>query len=259
MSEQPVVIVTGASRGLGAATARVLGGLGAVVILTARGENGLDEVERDITQAGGIAYCHLCDVSSMNDCRLLIQDTVQRFGNIDALVNNAGVIRPIASIGQGDPRVWEQNILINLVGPYFLTYYALPYLRGRMGRIINVSSGSAVSVDEGWSAYSVAKAGLNHFTRILAAEEPAITAITFRPGKMDTAMQATIRAEGKDGMPEARYAQFVRHFEQGELASPEQVGLALAVLALYAPRAWNGEFIRLGEERLQMLIAHPNG
>jgi NAD(P)-dependent dehydrogenase (short-subunit alcohol dehydrogenase family) len=223
--------------------------------VTARTYTEIRKTTDQITQAGGLAHAVVCDVSREMHCNYLVKETINHFKKIDVIVNNAGVIRPIATIADGIPTDWTENILINLVGPYYLTHFALPYLRESAGRIINVSSGSATSVDEGWSAYATAKAGLNHFTRILAAEEPSITAVSFRPGKMDTEMQATIRAEGKNGMSKDRYEQFVRHFEHGDLATPEQVGRALAVLALHAPNTWSGEFVGVNDEKVRALIA----
>jgi len=147
-------------------------------------------------------------------------------------------------------------ILVPLIlfGPVMLTQAALPHLRQRAGRVINVSSGAAVKVIQGWGAYCVAKAALNHFTRVLAEEEPAITAIALRPGKVDTAMQETIRKEGAGGMTASAHAGFVEAHARGELLPPEQPGRALAVLALHGPREWSGEFISWDEEKLQLLV-----
>jgi NAD(P)-dependent dehydrogenase (short-subunit alcohol dehydrogenase family) len=250
---KPVVIVTGASRGLGAAAAILLAAQGAAVVLTARSEADLRAVADDIHTHGGEAHPIVCDVSQPTACQQLVEETLSRYGHLHSIVNNAGVIQPIASIAESNPVHWTENLIINLAGPYYLTRYALPHLRAQRGRVINVSSGAAVMVFEGWSAYAAAKAGLNHFTRALAAEEPDITAIAFRPGKIDTPMQATIRSEGGQGMTAEQHAAFVRFHEQGELASPFAVGRVLAALALHAPHAWSGEFINITEARATAL------
>src|SRR5690606_25300514 len=96
---------------------------------------------------------------------------------------------------------------------------------------------------------------LNHFTRVLAAEEPEIVALTFRPGVVDTAMQQTIREEGGQGMTAESHQKFKQYHETGELLPPERPGRALATLALAAPPQWSGEFIGWGEERVQALVA----
>jgi len=109
-------------------------------------------------------------------------------------------------------------------------------------------------VIQGWGAYCTAKAAVNHFTRVLAEEEPDVTAIAFRPGVVDTAMQAQIRREGASGMPKEAYARFVDYHEQGDLLPPEVPGCALAVLAFYAPHEWSGSFLPWNDEQVQSLV-----
>jgi NAD(P)-dependent dehydrogenase (short-subunit alcohol dehydrogenase family) len=103
------------------------------------------------------------------------------------------------------------------------------------------------------SAYSAAKAAINQFTKVLADEEPDITAIALRPGAINTLMQEIIREKGKTVMPEPVYQKFVNRFDQGKLLPPELPGTVAAILALYAPHEWSGEFIRWDEERVQLL------
>jgi NAD(P)-dependent dehydrogenase (short-subunit alcohol dehydrogenase family) len=251
---QPTILVTGASRGLGAATARMGAELGANVALMARSEEELLTVAEEIRSAGGQAVAVSGDVSVAADCRRAVAEAVERYGGLDAVVNNAGVLEPIAPIAEGDPQAWEENLRINVLGPVLVTQAALPHLRQRQGRVLNVSSGAALHVIPGWAAYSASKAAVNHFTRALAVEEPEVTAIAFRPGVVDTAMQATIRAEGRRGMPEEEYARFVHYYQEGELLPPEVPGCALAVLALYAPHEWTGQFVAWDEERVQSLV-----
>ena len=252
---KPVIIITGASRGLGAAAAQILSEKGATVVLLARTKDELDAVTKQITDAGGEAMAMPCDVSDAAACQRVIEQTLARYGSLDTIVNNAGVIHPISTIADSDPQAWAQNVMINLVGVFNLTHYALPHLRQRSGRVITVSSGAAVLVEEGWSAYSAAKAGVNHFARTLATEEPHITSIAFRPGKIDTPMQKTIRRDGSAGMSAEGYAKFVGYHGSGALISPFIVGQILAALALYAPHEWTGEFINVTEDRLAKLVS----
>jgi NAD(P)-dependent dehydrogenase (short-subunit alcohol dehydrogenase family) len=135
-----------------------------------------------------------------------------------------------------------------------LTQAALPHLRQQSGRVISVSSGAAIKVMPGWAAYCASKAALNHFARLLAEEEPTITSIAFRPGAVDTAMQATIRRDGAEGMPADLYAKFVRYHQEGELLPPEVPACALAVLALHARREWSGAFLPWNNEPVQSLV-----
>ncbi|HEX6385997.1 MAG TPA: SDR family NAD(P)-dependent oxidoreductase [Anaerolineae bacterium] len=251
---EPTVIITGASRGLGAAAAQVAARLGANVVLNARSTNELEAVAQSIRDAGGNAIALAGDVSRLEDCQTLVQEAVNRFGRLDALVNNAGVVEPIAPIAEADPALWQQNLLINVLGPMMLTQAALPHLQTSQGRVINVSSGAAVNPVPGWSAYCAAKSALNHFNNVLAIEETSVTAIAFRPGVVDTEMQRVIREEGAEGMPEGAHERFVTYHEQGDLLPAEVPGMALAIVALQAPREWSGEFIAWDEERVQALV-----
>ncbi|HEX6304359.1 MAG TPA: SDR family NAD(P)-dependent oxidoreductase, partial [Anaerolineales bacterium] len=183
---EPTLIITGASRGLGAATAKIAAQLGANVIINARSEEDLAAMAQEIQDSGGRALGVAGDVSRIEDCWRLVNKALRQYGQVDAIINNAGIIDPMATIAESDPHTWKENIAINLLGPVYLTQAALPHLRKQNGRVINVSSGAAVKVVEGWSAYCSAKAALNHFNRILASEEDAITAIAFRPGAIDT-------------------------------------------------------------------------
>jgi NAD(P)-dependent dehydrogenase (short-subunit alcohol dehydrogenase family) len=251
---ETAVIVTGASRGLGAATARLAAQLGAGVALVARSAGDLEQVAREIRDAGGQALPLEGDVTRMEDCERVVAGTVERFGGLDALVNNAGILEPIAPLAEMEAGAWEKNWAVNVLGPALMTRVALPHLRKRQGRILNVSSGAAVHAIPGWGAYCLAKAAINQFGRMLAAEEPEVTCLSFRPGVVDTAMQATIRREGARGMPGEVHERFVRYHQAGELLPPEAPGCGLAVLALYAPRAWSGEFLSWDEEQVQALV-----
>ncbi len=250
--ENPTLIITGASRGLGAATAQIAARMGANVVINARSETDLKMIAEQIPENGKVLAVR-GDVGEENDCRLLVLKTIEEFGRVDAIINNAGIIEPIAAIAKSSPANWQKSLNINLLGPMMMTQAALPYLRKRKGRVINVSSGAAVKAIQGWGAYCTAKAALNHFTRVLALEEPAITAISFRPGVVDTAMQKIIREEGANGMQRERYTQFVDLFAAGRLLPPEKPGKALALLALKAPHQLSGEFIQWDDERIQAL------
>ena len=253
MSDQ-TVLVTGASRGLGAATAVMLGRLGANVALMARTKDGLVSVAQESEAAGGQSLVVLGDVSQPADCHRAVTAVTETFGRLDAVVNNAGVLGPIAPIANGEPEAWRANWSVNLLGPAMITQRALPYLRKQQGRVVSVSAGAAVRVFPGWAAYSVSKAALNHFTRLLAKEEPAITAIAFRPGTVDTAMQTMIREEGMGGMPKDLHRHFVRQHQEGELLPPDVPACALAILALYAPHEWSGSFVPWNDKEVQSLV-----
>jgi 3-oxoacyl-[acyl-carrier protein] reductase len=194
-----VIIVTGASRGIGASAAAALAKQGATVMLAARDGKLAAEVARGIVEAGGRAASATCDVSNYAAVEVLVSETESRFGPVDTLINNAGVIEPIATIAESDPASWARNIEINLVGAYNPIRALLPrMIKAGGGTIVNVSSGAAIRPLEGWSAYCSAKAGLAMLTRAIMLENTAtgIRVFGFQPGTTDTDMQVTIRASG---------------------------------------------------------------
>ena len=240
MHENPVVIVTGASRGLGASIALWLAKAGAAVSLVARSGDSLKQVARDVDGLGGASLPCCADVSDPKACGNVVQKTLERFGRLDALVNNAAIVQPLASVAQADPETWHYNIVINLMGPFYLASASIAALRRQKGRIINVSTGAADTPLESISAYCAAKAGLNHFTRVLDAEEPSITCLAVRPGVIDTDMQTTIRREDAGTMPPSQFAYFRDIKAQGLLEPPHVPARSIAWLALYAPRKFSG-------------------
>jgi NAD(P)-dependent dehydrogenase (short-subunit alcohol dehydrogenase family) len=249
-----VVVVTGASRGLGAAVARIAARLGARVVLTARSRAGLQAVADSIQADGGTALVVPGDIGQAADCQQVVAATVEAFGRLDALVNNAGIIDPIARIAEADPAAWDHLLHINVTGVMQLTQAALPYLRAAQGRVINVSSGASENPKIGWSAYSVSKAALNMLNRALAEEEPDVIAIALRPGVVDTAMQQAIRDSGAGGMEADEYQRFVNLHTNHELNPPDVPGRAIAVLALHAPARMSGNFVHWDDDDVQALI-----
>jgi NAD(P)-dependent dehydrogenase (short-subunit alcohol dehydrogenase family) len=251
--ETPVVIFTGASRGLGAAAARLAAEMGAAVVLNARSVERLDRIAEEIQGADGAVLAVPGDVSLPEDCQRIVARTLEHFGRLDALVNNAGVLEPIAAFADADPGAWARNLAVNLIGAVNLTRAALPHLRAARGRVVHVSSGAAINPIPGWSAYCTAKAALHQFSRVLALEATQVASISLRPGVVDTGMQALIREQGADGMPAERHARFVRLHAEGELLPPQVPGRALALLALHAPHEWSGEFIQWDDARIEAL------
>lgn len=252
--KNPVVIVTGASRGLGAAAAQLIASLGGHVVLNARSASDLSAVAQQVHQRGVQAAVLPGDISQPSIARALVSTSLAKFGRIDAVVNNAGILKPLSSIADSDPDSWARNVAINLFGPYLLIREALPHLRVTQGRVVNVSSGAAVKATAGWSAYCASKAALNHLTAVLASEEPKVTSVAFRPGVVDTSMQATIRKEGEAGMDSDDHQRFLAYFAEDQLKPPELPGRALAVLALHAPHEWSGQFIQWDEPKVQALV-----
>jgi len=250
MNNTQVAIVTGASRGLGAAVACWLGKVGAAVTLVARSEEKLNETGDEIRRLGGEPLVCRADVSQYDACCKAVEKTLDRFGRIDAVVNNAGIVQPISAIARTDPADWRYNIEVNLIGPFNLIRAAAAALSRPNGRIVNVSSGAANLALESVSAYCTAKAALNHFTRILAVEEPELTALAVRPGVVDTDMQTFLREEGSRAMPsdQADYYRLIK--DRGELEPAEIPARSIAWLALYGPREFSGRFLDYDDPRI---------
>jgi len=165
------IIITGASRGIGAATVRHLAELGANVVAAARSEAALTELVAEVTTAGGKAIAQACDVADEGDVRALVDRAVTEFGGLDVLVNNAGLIDPIARIEDSDPAAWSQIVDVNLKGVYYGMRHAIPAMAGD-GTIINISSGAATGALEGWSHYCATKAAVLSLTKCGHKERP---------------------------------------------------------------------------------------
>lgn len=194
-----VALITGASRGIGAATARHLARSGARLVLTARREAALDSLVGEIREAGGEAIAVAGDVRHAKALSDAVAAASRQFGRLDALVNNAGVIEPIGRLADTDADQWRKAVEINLLGVYHGLHAALPVMQAQgRGTIVNLSSGAATKTLEGWSAYCATKAAVLSLTRNAHAEygEHGITVVGLSPGTVATDMQTTIRDSG---------------------------------------------------------------
>ena len=191
-----VVVITGASRGIGAAAARVFVAAGAKVALLARSADDIEALAREL---GGDAVSVVCDVADPVSVDAAVAAVLARWGRIDVLINNAGVIDPIARLADADPVLWARAIDVNLKGVFFGIRAALPIMRAQGGgTILTVSSGAAHAPLEGWSAYCASKAGAAMLTRAAHLEEAAqgLRIMGLSPGTVATGMQVAIRASG---------------------------------------------------------------
>lgn len=191
-----VVAITGASRGIGAAAARVFAQAGWRVALMARSERDIASIAEEIGEA---AMALRCDVADFTSVSAALQTVVARWGRLDALINNAGVIDPIARLEDADPEAWGKAIDINLKGVMYGMRAALPLMKSKGGgTIITVSSGAAHNPLEGWSGYCSAKAGAAMLTRAAHLEEGAngLRIMGLSPGTVATEMQVKIKASG---------------------------------------------------------------
>ncbi|MDH5619777.1 MAG: SDR family oxidoreductase [Gammaproteobacteria bacterium] len=220
-----VVLVTGASSGIGAAIAVTFAENGWDVMAAGRDEVRLEEVadvsEHIITWAG--------ELGSAEDCEELVADTIDEFGEIDCLVNNAGIILR-GTVSETTDADWRQTMAVNLDVPFFLSRAALPYLLRSEGSIVNIASDWGLRGGERAAAYCASKGGLVLLTRAMARDHARdglrINAIC--PGDVDTPMLAA-EAEA-EGMEIDEYmAEASEAVPSGRVAEPEEV----ASLALF--------------------------
>lgn len=250
VNSKPVVLISGASRGLGKAVALWVARAGGDLALMARSRELLDEVAAEAAKAGAEVEVAAADVADPAACEAFLGRVKARFGRLDALVNNAGVIGPIGPLETTAPADWRYAVEVNLLGPYYLTRAALPALRQSSGRIINIGTGAATQPIPSWSAYCSSKAALLHFSRVVANEEPHLTVVNVAPGVVETEMQATIRRDGPGRMPKQLADYFVSLKTAGQLEPPEVPGKVIAWLALEAPKRWTGAEVSYDDPQL---------
>ena len=196
MLEGKVALVTGASQGLGRALALAFAREGARVAINSRSEDGVRPVAGEAESAGAEVLALAADVSRSADVERLVGATVERFGRIDVLVNNAGVLGPRVPIEEYPEDEWRRVMDANLNGLFLVTKAAIPHMP-EGGSIINVVSGVSVEGRAEWGAYSVSKFGVEGLTQILASEleERGIRANAVDPGGMRTEMRAAAYPE----------------------------------------------------------------
>jgi len=202
-------LITGASRGIGEATARLFAKQGANVVLTARSADAIDAIAADIRKAGGKAIAVACDVADYAQLEQVVAATLAEFTTLDILVNNAGVIEPISTLANSDPAAWAQAFNINAVGAYHAIRAVLPVI-AQGGTIVNISSGAATSALEGWSHYCASKAAAKMLTAAVQVEEGhRLTCVGLSPGTVATQMQRDISASGINPVSKIDWADHV--------------------------------------------------
>lgn len=188
------VLITGASRGIGEAAARAFIAAGARVALAARSRDAIDALASEL---GDNAIAVDCDVSDYTAVAAAVQKTTDTFGALDVLINNAGVVDPIAHLATSDPDAWGKVIDINLKGVFYGIRAALPVMKPGAS-ILTISSGAAHGPVEAWSHYCASKAAVHMLNQCGHKEygETGIRFLTLSPGTVATEMQREIKASG---------------------------------------------------------------
>ena len=196
MLEGKVAMVTGASRGLGRALALAYAKEGASIVINARSEESIRPVAEAAESVGAEVLALAADVSKSADVERLVSAATRRFGRIDVLVNNAGILGPRVPILDYPEDEWRRVIDANLTGPFLVSKAVIEHMP-EGGSIVNVVSGVSVEGRAEWGAYSVSKFGVEGLTQILAAElkERGIRVNAVDPGGMRTEMRAAAYPE----------------------------------------------------------------
>lgn len=222
LSEQ-VAIVTGASRGIGRAVARALAAEGASVVVNyASSGDAAEQVVTAITDAGGNAIALQADVSKSEQVEALVNNTLEKFGRIDVLVNNAGITRDTLLLRM-KPEDWQAVIDLNLTGVFLCTRaVSKVMLKQRSGRVINIASVAGQMGNPGQANYSAAKAGVIGFTKTVAKElaSRGITVNAVAPGFIATDMTNDLKSE-----------EIIKYIPLGRYGEPEDVAGMVRFLA----------------------------
>ena len=237
-----VAIVTGAGRGIGSGIAKVLAQAGASVVCAARRTNEIEQVAREINDAGGRAVAITTDVTDQDAINNLAQSAVDHFGKLDIWVNNAGgspVQMPLVEL---PPEEWHATLALNLTAVFYSVRAAAGHM-GEGGRIVNVSSIASQDIYEGSGHYSAAKAGVNMLTRTLAHElGPRIRVNAVLPGFVPTEVMMAAMDLTDDDLPQL---QETLNLPAGRLGTPEDLGAAVLYLCSPAATWVTGQCLRV--------------
>jgi 3-oxoacyl-[acyl-carrier protein] reductase len=225
-------LVTGAGRGIGQAIAVELAAAGVAVALVARSEDQLTETAQQVKQLGGTAVVVPTDLADLRQVTRAVHIVDDQLGPVDLLINDAAMVGPLGPSASVDSSEWAVTISVNVVAPAALSFAVLPAMVDQgWGRIINVSSAIAAhpAAMVGMNAYAASKAALEAHTVNLAAElaDSGVTVNAFRPGSVDTAMQAGIRAQDPARIGADLHEWFARSYAGETMLTPEQSARSL--------------------------------
>ena len=216
-----VALITGGSRGIGFAIAKILSENGASVVITSKNSEKLNIAKSKISNSFGIT----CDIKKTNEVKNVIDETIKKFGRLDILVNNAGIFPKIKKLHEIDENEWDEVLDVNLTGQFRFTKEAIPHLQKTSGCIINISSDAGLKAYQGFNAdaYSATKAALIVLTKCWALEyaKDKIRVNCICPGVVDTDMTKPFLKNQKD-------IEFMNNEHPlGRIGQPEEIGKAV--------------------------------
>lgn len=225
-----IVIITGASSGIGRASALKFADSGAKIVAVGRNEKELSLLQNESRNAEAEIKPHLADLSEISQIERLITQTIEKFGQIDVLVNSAGIIAN-GSIENTTLEDWDKMMNINLRSLFYLIQKSVPHLQKTMGNIVNVSSVTGTRAFPNVLSYCVSKAGVDQLTRCAALElaPKNIRVNAVNPGVVETNLHK------RSGMAEDDYEKFLEHSKKthplGRAGKPEEVAELIYFLA----------------------------
>jgi meso-butanediol dehydrogenase/(S,S)-butanediol dehydrogenase/diacetyl reductase len=219
-----VVVVTGAGSGMGAATAQRFSAEGATVVLVGRTEDKLAKVAKTLESRDH--YLHVADISNPHEVEKLAKAVLDKFGRVDVLVNNAGVVVQ-GKVNEASIEDWKKILDIDVSGVFYATRFFIDALKKSKGNIVNVSSVSGLGGDWGMSFYNAAKGAVTNFTRALALDHGAdgVRVNAVCPSLTLTDMAGDIKED------KALLAKFAERIPLGRGAEPEEIASVIAFLA----------------------------
>ena len=206
--EGTVAVVTGASSGIGEATARALAELGATVVVAARRKARLDALVAEIQSGGGVGFAVECDVTDQMQASAMIATAVERFGRLDTLINNAGVML-LGPIVDAPIEEWDRMVALNIQGLLYCAHAALPHLLAaadegprQVADLVNISSVAGRVARSGSGVYNLTKHGVGAFSESLRQEvtKRHVRVSLIEPGAVDTELGSHVREEVRAGM-----------------------------------------------------------
>jgi len=242
-AERKIIVITGASAGLGRALALEAGRRKAKIALLARNRAALEEVRRLVIDSGGEAVAIPTDVGNQKAVSLAFAEIDSRWGRMDILFNVAGVVEPVKPLVKIEDDDMLQSLLVNVLGVYAASREAVKIMQTQLtgGTIINITSGAAVKAYVGWSMYGSQKAAVDQFTRIVAEEvkETSIRIAAISPGPFESRMQQVMRSSDEADFPMKK--KFVDLHESGVLPTPEEIAPMFLDIALADWPELNGQ------------------
>lgn len=238
-------LITGASRGIGAAAAHAFAQAGANVALAARSTDDINTIAKEI---GDQAIAIPCDVADPDAVKAAVDQTIDRFGALDILIGNAGMIEPISMLAETDLAAFSNAVDVNFKGVFYGMNAVLPHMIARgSGTIITVSSGAAHGPMEGWPTYCATKAGAYMLTRAADLEnrDKGVRVLGLSPGTVATKMQRDIKASGVNRVAELDWSDHI---------PPEWPAAALVWMCGDAADPYLGTDVSLREDEIRRMV-----